>query len=220
MKYSTFIFDIDGTLIDTGDAIVYSLRITQEKLGTKQLEEKTLKLFLGPSLKESVMKYYGLSFDETMKFIDAYRDNYLKYGLQLSKVFDYIPEILIEIKENGAHCAFASLKQYQVAEILLRQTGLDKFSDYVALDYSNEIGDKTELVESCITKLECVDKEKTVMIGDSPSDAKAANDSGIHFIALGYGEGFKNKSALDMYPSDYVARDEKDLYEYIFNSFK
>ena len=58
------------------------------------------------------------------------------------------------------------------------------------------------------------------MIGDSPSDAKAANDSGIHFIALGYGEGFKNKSALDMYPSDYVARDEKDLYEYIFNSFK
>lgn len=220
MKYNTFIFDIDGTLIDTGDAIISSLRLTQEKLGTKKLEEKILKLFLGPSLKESVMKYYDLSYCDAMRFIDTYRDNYLKYGLQKSKVFDYVPEILIQIKETEANCAFATLKQYQVAQILLRQTGLDKFADYIALDYSNGMGNKTELIESCINKLEHVDKEKTVMVGDSLGDAKAAQDSGIHFIALGYGESFKKRELLNLYPNDYVARDEEDLYEYIVSSFK
>ena len=220
MKYDYYLFDMDGTLVDTGEGIIASLQKTQEEMGLRCLDRKTLRLFLGPPLKESIMKYYGVTYEETEKITQVYRDWYMKVGVEKSVVFDYVKDFMMEIQKSPAKCAIATLKQYQLASNILEEVGLKQYADYIALNLNNDMGDKAEQIVECLQFLGCTDKSRVVMVGDSPNDAEAANRVGIDFIGLEYGEGFKKPGAVDLYPISYLAKNEKDLYDYIVKSLK
>ena len=61
MKLHYFLFDLDGTLVDSSGAILASLRLMEGRLGLPPLPEEDLRKFLGPPLKESLSRYYGAS---------------------------------------------------------------------------------------------------------------------------------------------------------------
>ena len=60
-----------------------SLQRMQDVMCKKTLSEETLRKFIGPPLKESFMKYYGVSLEETEEMTRVYRECYLKVGINL-----------------------------------------------------------------------------------------------------------------------------------------
>ena len=211
MKYRYFIFDMDGTLMDTGDGIVASLQRLQQKAGLNDLPEQTLRLFLGPPLKESMMKYYGVTYEETDCLTDIYRGCYMEVGLEKTRIFQGVKEMFGDIRKAGAKSAVATLKQHQLASAIMKREGLDVLVDYISLNIDNSLGDKAELINECVREIGCTDKAEALMFGDSPNDAEAAMRAGVDFVALGFGEGFKPEGALERYPYVFVIEKEEDI---------
>ena len=81
MKYKIAIFDLDGTITDSGSGIINSIRYALEKYGLPVPEEKVLRTFIGPPLKEQFQAVCGLNEEESARMVDAYREYYTEKGI-------------------------------------------------------------------------------------------------------------------------------------------
>lgn len=213
--YRYFIFDMDGTLVDTTRGIIVALQEMERRLHLPALGAATLRHFIGPPLKESFMKYYGVSLDETEDMTRVYRDSYMDVGIDKTEVFGGAVEVLKKIRTLGYKSAIATLKQHQLASKTLQTTGLDRLTDYICLNLDNSLGDKAKMIRQCLVALGCADPAQAVMIGDSPYDGFAARDAGIDFIPLLCGEGFRDPRAADSVPCAARAGSLAEIAEYI-----
>lgn len=195
--YHYFIFDMDGTLVDTTDGILAALQRLQQVVPLKCLPEETLRKFIGPPLKTSLVQYYGVALAQTEELTRVYRQCYMEVGIDKTQVFPQTPEILRRIRASGCKSAIATLKQHQLASRTLRHTGLDQLVDYIALNLDNSVGDKAAMIGEALEKIGCSDKTQALMVGDSPFDGYAAQDAGVDFLPLTCGEGFRDRTKLD-----------------------
>ena len=218
MGYDTFVFDMDGTLVDTGDAIVASLQLMQQRAGLKQLDVPTLRRFLGPPLKDSMCRYYGVALEETDALTAVYRDCYFEVGIDMTVVFDHVEEFLLHIREKGGRCALASLKQAQLADAIVKRTGLDRLFDYICLNWENAVGDKAAMICTCLDKVGCTDKRRAVMFGDSPHDGRAAQKAGVDFVPLTCSDGFAPADSLVGLPHVFNAHTVEEMRDFIFGA--
>ena len=69
------LFDLDGTLTESGEGIINCVAYALEKLGKKEEHPEKLQCFVGPPLKEQFMKYAGLSEEEAEQAVVYYREN-------------------------------------------------------------------------------------------------------------------------------------------------
>ena len=69
-----FLFDLDGTLTDSGPGIMNSVRHALRHFGIEEEDRARLQRFVGPPLKESFMKFYGFSETQGEEAVEAYRE--------------------------------------------------------------------------------------------------------------------------------------------------
>ena len=215
MMYRYFIFDMDGTLLDSTDGIIAALQEMEKRMVLAPLSMAELRGFIGPPLKESFIKYYGAAPEETDEMTRVYRDCYLDVGTDKTRVFDGAFELLRKIRALGYKSAIATLKQHQLATKTLQSTGMDKLTDHICLDLDNSLTDKAGMINECLTALGCADKREAVMVGDSPNDGQSAAAAGVDFIPLMCGEGFKKPGAADSVPCAVRVGSLKELADYI-----
>ena len=218
--YDYYIFDLDGTLIDSNMAIITGLKEMERVLGLEKLSDEVLHRFLGPSLKDSFMKYYKVSYEETEEMTKIFRECYLRVGINLTELLPGIKEMLIALNDSGIKIGIATLKQWQLAKRTLSLLDIQKYCSYTALNLNNGLGDKPALINECLKSFNCIDRRRAIMIGDSPLDGLAAIDASVDFIALGSGMGFQiNNNVVNISPK-YVAVNSLDLSEYIIEQVK
>jgi phosphoglycolate phosphatase len=129
-RYSTVIFDLDGTLIDTKRGILSCLEHTFNTLGLPQYPEPDR--FLGPPLPDSFRRFCGMSESETDEAVRIFRERYSGEELFNAEAFRGIPELLGELKDNGYTLAVATCKVEKYAVSILAHFGIDKYFDAVA----------------------------------------------------------------------------------------
>ena len=76
----TVLFDLDGTLTDSREGIVNSVKYTVEKLGGPMPDPQTLLKFIGPPLQESFMEYCGYSLEKAVEGVQVFREQYVPVG--------------------------------------------------------------------------------------------------------------------------------------------
>ena len=80
-------FDLDGTLADTEEGIILSLRYALEKMGHPDADDKVLHSFIGPPLKDAFMGHFGMSEQEALTTLAHYREYYSGGGLYRCRLF-------------------------------------------------------------------------------------------------------------------------------------
>lgn len=98
--YEIILFDLDGTLTDSGPGITNSVAYALKKYGIETADQSVLFKFIGPPLKESFEKYYGFSEEEAGKAIGYYREYYSDKGIFENAVYEGIEDLLKEIQES------------------------------------------------------------------------------------------------------------------------
>ena len=81
MKYKCLIFDLDGTLTESGEGITKCVQYALEKLGRPESDLEKLKVFIGPPLMEQFMKYADLDEATARKAVEYYRERYSTTGI-------------------------------------------------------------------------------------------------------------------------------------------
>ena len=208
----TILFDLDGTLVDTAPDLMRAHNHVMKKFGypTKSTEEirnlvgQGAGAMLGRSIWGQAKKEFGKVNDEKVKkemirdFVDFYGKNIVHESTLINGVKDF----LVWAKEKNISLAVCTNKQEHLAIDLLKKIGIYDFFDYVAghntFDYCKP--DPRHLT-SVIEILEG-DLKKSLMIGDSETDANAAKDAGIPIILLE--DGYTEKKISDIYHNHLV----------------
>ena len=203
----TILFDLDGTLVDTAPDLMRAHNHVMKKFGypTKSTEEirnlvgQGAGTMLGRSIWGQAKKEFGKVKDEKVKkeMIDEFVNFYGKNIVNESKLIDGVKDFLQWSKERKISMAVCTNKQEHLAIDLLKKIGIYSFFDYVAghntFDYCKP--DPRHLT-SVVEILEG-DLKKTLMIGDSETDANAAKDAGMPIILLE--DGYTEKNITEIY---------------------
>lgn len=189
-KFSSIIFDLDGTLIDSSKGIFNSVRYAEKMMGFNPIGEDRLKEFVGPPPKKMYADIYNVSEKAAIKATQFHREYGKKYAIYESEVYCGMCELLKCLSEKGYKISVATLKSQNIAEKILEHHGLKKyFSAIVGMD-EEETLTKVKTIQLAMDKVGVKDKALTLMVGDTYYDLQGAQEVGISFIPALYGFGF------------------------------
>lgn len=213
--YDVILFDLDGTLTDSGPGITNSVAYSLKKYGIEVADRAELYKFIGPPLKESFEKYYGFSAEELKKAVEYYREYYTDKGMFENSVYEGIEELLKEIRKAGKMAVVATSKPEIFARKILEHFGLAKYFSYIVGANMDETRTKKdEVISYVLESCDIPDKSKVLMIGDREHDILGAKRNGLD--SLGVLFGFGNREELKKAGADYIAETVKDIYPVIF----
>ena len=202
----TVLFDLDGTLVDTAPDLMRAHNHVMEKFGypTKSTEEirnlvgQGAGAMIGRSIWGQAKKEFGKVEDQKIKkqMIDAFVDYYGKNIINESTLINGVKEFLKWCKEKNISMAVCTNKQEHLAIDLLKKIGIYDYFEYVAgsntFDYCKpDPRHLTNVVEILGGEI-----KKSIMIGDSETDANAGKNAGIPVILLEGGYTEKNTTEI------------------------
>ncbi len=218
----TILFDLDGTLIDTAPDLMNAHNHVMKKYGyeTKSTEDirklvgKGSASLIGRSVWGQAKKEFGKVSDQSIKkemvkeFIDFYANNIAVE----SKLVNGTLEFLNWSKKNNISMGVCTNKQEHLSVDLLKQLKIYDYFEYVAgsdtFDYCKP--DPRHLTN--VIEIMQGDIKKSLMIGDSETDAESAKSAGIPFILLE--DGYTEKKVSEIH-HDYLIKDFVNIEEII-----
>lgn len=201
--YQYYLFDLDGTLTDSGKGITNSVKYALKKMGIEEQNMEILQKFIGPPLSETFPKYYGFSQEETKQAIVYYREYYRAGGMFENDVYEGIPELLEKLRNAGKNLIVATSKPEEFSRQILEHFKLAQYFDYIAgASMDDTRVKKDQVIAYALTECRIEDKERAVMIGDREHDIFGARKNGIASIGVLF--GFGSREELENAGADYI----------------
>lgn len=214
-KYDLVVFDVDGTLLDTTEGVLSSVKYAIKNYDLPVPTYNELLEFIGPPVQNSFARCFNLSGDALQGITNVFREQYKNVDLLKAKPYDGIYDMLDILAEKYA-IAVATYKREDYALTLLKHYGFDKYAKIMhGGDNFNKLS-KADIILKCVTESGIADRKKAVMVGDTISDAVGAEKAGIDFIAVTYGFGFKTDDSLTGLKCVGIAEQPMDLSDLIF----
>lgn len=198
MKYSTILFDLDGTLTDPEQGICGSVRYALEKAGKPVGPIESYHKYIGPPLLRSFEVYANATPEEAKQLLGFYRERFSTVGLFENEVYSGIPELLHDLKATGTRLAVATGKPTVFSEQILEHFGLLQYFDIVSgIPLDREPPDKCEVILHALYEMGISDRTACVMVGDRSHDAIGAKMARIDFIGVLYGYGSREELEVE-----------------------
>lgn len=186
------IFDVDGTLLDTTEGVLSSVKYTIVAHRLPPIAEEQLLSFIGPPIQDSFAKHYGLEGTILQELAVTFREHYKEGDVLKALPYEGIYEVCDELIRRGISIAVATYKRQDYAEKIMKHFGFDRYTDIIyGADHENKLK-KADIIRKCLEAAE-VDHTEAVMVGDTDHDALGAAAAGIDFIGVTYGFGFREK---------------------------
>ena len=213
MKYELVIFDVDGTLLDTSEGVLSSVKYTIERFGFDMPDDKQLRTFIGPPIQRSFADTFGLSGDIIQEMTAVYRDRYKGDDLIKAVPYEGIYECFDCLESNGIKTAIATYKRDDYAQRIMKHFHFDDHTKIIhGADDNNKLS-KSDIIEICINE-SGIPKEKVLMVGDTDNDAIGAEGIGVDFLAVTFGFGFKPGEEIT-YPHVHVSDTAADIASFV-----
>ncbi len=202
--YSYILFDLDGTISDSGRGITNSVRYSLKKFGIEEEDLEKLKRFVGPPLYASYEKYYGFTHEQAVRAVEYYREYYNAGGIFELELYDGITDLLKCLKESGKKIILATSKPEIYAERIAEHFGFREYFDSISgalLDGSRI--EKADIITYALGRVGITDISDCIMIGDRSYDVMGAAAFGMHSIGVTYGYG--TRAELEQAGATYIA---------------
>lgn len=209
------LFDLDGTLTDSAEGIINSVRYALDKFGISENDEKKLCTFVGPPLYDSFRELYGMSHDDANLAIVYYREYFVSKGLYENTVYGGIREMLERLLNKDKKLILATSKPEKFAREILKNFSLDGyFYEIFGATMDEKLCRKDDIIEYALTRTG-VSPDDAVMIGDRRYDIEGGRKNGLTTVGVLYGYG--NRDELTAAKSDYIASTVNELEKILEN---
>ncbi|TGE38469.1 HAD family hydrolase [Desulfosporosinus fructosivorans] len=196
MKLKGFIFDLDGTLINSLPVVRTSLNTTLLKFSGRVYADQELSSLFGPSEEGIFKKLFPDSWNEVLEF---YLNEYDRLHLPYAEPFPGVAEALTLLHERGLKLALVSGKGAGSMEISLKHSGLKEFFE-VIITGSEHHASKPEHIKQ-VLELWNFSPDEVVYIGDIAYDVQAAREVGVLPISALWAETVQIQKVLAMKPA-------------------
>ena len=218
----TILFDLDGTLVDTAPDLMTAHNHVMNKFGynTKTINEirnyvgKGAAVMIGRSLWSEAKKELSKVTDQKIKdkMVEEFLDYYGKNIVVNSKLINGVYNFLEWAKLNNISMGVVTNKQEHLAVDFLKKIKIYDFFEYVAGRNTFEYCKPDPRHLTSTIEIMNGDIKKSIMIGDSETDAESAKSAGIPFILLE--DGYTEKKVSEIY-HDYLIKDFVNIEELI-----
>ena len=210
MKYKYYLFDLDGTLTDSGIGITNSVMYALEKFGIHVSDRSELYPFIGPPLTDSFRKYFGFTEDQALQAVEYYREYFRAGGIFENEVYKGIPEMLEELKARNAVIALSTSKPYEFSVQILEHFGLRQYFDFIgAATMDGRVSKKADVIRQILDELGDIDAASVLMVGDRDQDVDGAKAN--HLQCAGVLWGYGSKDELMNAGADYIVSVPSDI---------
>lgn len=189
--YKAVLFDLDGTLTESGEGITKSVQYALEKIGKPEPDLEKLKVFVGPPLLEQFMKYADVDEETGREAVAFYRERYSTIGIYENQVYAGIPETLASLSQKGYLLAVASSKPENYVRQILDYFHLTEFfQEIVGSELSGGRTQKSQVIEEALRRLNLDrHRDQVLMVGDREHDVLGAREAGMECVAVTFGYG-------------------------------
>ncbi len=198
------LFDLDGTVIDSGEGVKNSVLYALSNLGYPLLKKEDMDPFLGPPLVYSFHHFARVPEQECAEAVRLYREYYQKNGGMFQyRLYDGMAELLRDCRAAGYRTAIATSKPQPYAIELMHHAGIFDFLDHIVgadLDEKTR-AKKSEVIEAVLEESGATCAE-TLMIGDRKYDILGAREVGVDSLGITFGYG--DRAELTEAGADYV----------------
>lgn len=208
--YSVLLFDLDGTLCESGPGILEAFRYSLDRMGFlfPDVDPNT---FIGPPLIDLYQRYCGMTYEEANEAIRLYRAYYVRESIYHTPAYPEIRAVLEGLRERGFRLAVATSKPDATAKKVMGLTGLaDCFEEIVGASLDETCHKKGDVIAKARRLLHDPDPASLLMIGDRAEDIRGAKENGIASCGVLYGYG--SRKELEGAGADYIAETAQDLF--------
>ena len=214
-------FDLDGTILNSADDLIFSLNVLLSELGQKNVSTNQVNMLVGNGALAMIKKAFEINsvksndidFEKLkQKFLEIYKTCYVKK----SKLYPFTYEILEFLNEKKIKMLLVSNKPEYFVKKILDHFNISKYFASISGGdtFSFRKPNAKHLTETIANA--GIDKYNCIFIGDSIADAECAKNSKSQLILLEHGYSREN---IKLMGADYIFRDLKQLYSYFKKIF-
>jgi pyrophosphatase PpaX len=207
MRFSVVLFDLDGTVIDSGAIILASMRhAAKEVLGLEPPDEELMAAVGGPGLEAQMRE---LAPDRVEELVTVYRAHNEPLHDTLA-VCEGMDDVLVRLKDEGRRLGIVTAKRRATVELAFDAVPLRHLFDTVV--GGDETARHKPDPDPLLLALERLDArpEDTAYVGDAPFDVRAAKAAGVHAVAVTWG-GIHPRERLEREEPDAIVDDAEEL---------
>jgi len=175
------LFDLDGTLIDSTEAILEGFKVTFEKFNKIYPGDENIKKFIGLPLE---VMFFKLGITENFEeYVNNYKEHYRKISIQKTKLLPFVRESLI-VAKKFARLGIVTTKTARYSKELLEYFGIMDYFE-VLIGREDVINPKPhpEPILKAVHLMNA-NKKNTWMIGDTCLDMVSAREADINYIGV------------------------------------
>jgi phosphoglycolate phosphatase/pyrophosphatase PpaX len=206
------LFDLDGTIADTLPMCIRAFREAIEPLSGKQLSDADIVATFGPSEEGTVISLLAnvaLRDEGTRRYLQRYE----ALHWMCPNPFPGVRELLEELRLQGVFVGMITGKGAKSAAITLRRFALEEFFTVVKCG-SPDGAVKERRIEEVFAEFPQLVRERTLYVGDSPSDILACRKCGVKIAAAAWAAG-TDAAALRALEPDFLFENVVELVTFL-----
>lgn len=210
MKYESYIFDLDGTLLNTLNDLAASCNFALRSYGLPEHSVDDIRRFVGNGVRLLMTRAIpgGENFEHFEECFACFRQHYLQHNLDTTAPYPGIMELITQLNANGKKIAVVSNKFYQATQDLVRYFFGEQIK--VAIGERPDIH-KKPAPDTVIEALRQLDMPSStaVYIGDSDVDIDTARNCGMPCISVLW--GFRDRDFLIEHGATTLVKSPEDI---------
>ncbi len=212
--FDAVLFDLDGTLTDSGEGIIKSAWYALEHFGIPLPSWEEMRVFVGPPLWDTFEKF-GIAKEDTDEAVRIFRSRYVPIGKYENTPYPGIAELLQNLKNLNIKLYVATSKPEVTAVDILGHFDLAKFFDGIyGADLEKNRTSKEAVIEYLLADV--LPAGKTLMVGDTEFDIIGAKYHGIPAVGVAWGYG--KVEDMEQAGAAAIVDSAQSLFEYIVHN--
>lgn len=184
-KYNCIIFDLDGTLIDSFQAINDAFDAVFLRFDGRVLSDSESNSYVGVPLEDLLSEMFGE--ENQAEAIEIFRNKYKEVCFEKTTLIKGAKELLTDLKDKGKSLNIATNKTGDISRDLLKSLNIDKLFDYVYGVFDGMQGKPSPEMINKIIENTGFEKSNVIFIGDSPIDIMTAKNAGVPMLSVASG---------------------------------
>lgn len=204
-NFKCVIFDLDGTLIDSGPDLASSLNYVLRKQGFEDVKPSILGGLVGGGAEMMIRKGFDhiqAKIDEkkVQTYIYQFLEFYYNNCTNQTKLYEGVEKTLEYLKKRNIKVCLCTNKKQYLTDKIIKEFKLENYFDFILGSSEKfEMKPSVQMLEFCSQKLQINSSEQCVMIGDSDNDIIPANKLNMTSIYVRYGYGELSKDLFASY---------------------
>ncbi len=213
MKYKTLILDFDGTLADTKESIIRTMKFVAHSFNLQNVDENLIESLIGLPLKTTFEKAFLLDEKLIEEATLIYREHYNEIVIDTISLFDGVKETLLDFHSKGINLTVASSKgKAALIKILKKQNIYDIFSFVGGEEDAKNKKPSPDIVNLIIDKYNHQLNE-CLVVGDTIFDIEMGQRAYVDTCGVTYGNNTREK--LEKQKPNYVIDSFRNLIEIV-----